>query len=202
MKSSAAEATRSYRMSARAASTAATGERIVDAAVELFWERLTDDIRLEDVAARAGVTVQTVIRRFGGKEGLFAAAVDRETSRVLADRMDVVLGDLAGAVRALVDHYEEFGDRVLRLLAEADRNPAVKEVADQGKAGHRAWCAKAFRPALSALTGANRRRRLAQYVAVCDVSMWALLRRDAGLSRAQTERALIELLDPLAKEVD
>ena len=68
------EKQRPYRMVARAKSTEATGERILDATVELFWERLADQIRLEDVAAVAGVTVQTVIRRFGTKEELFAAA--------------------------------------------------------------------------------------------------------------------------------
>jgi hypothetical protein len=32
---------------------------------------------------------------------------------------------------------------------------------------------------------------------VCDVYTWKLLRRDAGLSRRQTELALLELLGPL-----
>jgi len=36
-------------------------------------------------------------------------------------------------------------------------------------------------------------------VAVCDVYTWKLLRRDAGLSRRQTERALVELLEPLTE---
>jgi hypothetical protein len=34
-------------------------------------------------------------------------------------------------------------------------------------------------------------------VAICDVYTWKLLRRDAGLSRAQTQRALVELIDGL-----
>jgi hypothetical protein len=41
---------------------------------------------------------------------------------------------------------------------------------------------------------------LAELVAICDVYVWKLLRRDAGLSRDQTELALIELLAPLTKE--
>ena len=43
----------------------------------------------------------------------------------------------------------------------------------------------------------DRRRRLAQLVSICDVYTWKLLRKDAGLSRRQTELALIELLQPL-----
>src|SRR5436305_623058 len=110
---------RPYRMVARAASTAATGERILDAAVELFWEAPSDDLLLDEVARRAGVTVQTVIRRFGGKDGLFAAAAEREADRVRAQRDEAPADDLAGAVRVLVDHYEALGDQVIRLLAEA-----------------------------------------------------------------------------------
>lgn len=62
---------------------------------------------------------------------------------------------------------------------------------------HRDWCARVFAPALSGRTGVDRRRRLAQLVAVCDVYTWKLLRLDAGLSRRQTEIAMAELLNPM-----
>jgi AcrR family transcriptional regulator len=188
-------------MTARAAAAAATAERIVDAAVELFWEQPTDQIRLEEVARRAGVTVQTVIRRFGGREGLFEAAASREQGRVRVASAAVTPGDVPRAVANLVDHYEVLGDRVLRMLAEEDRVPAVREVADRGRRLHREWCTHAFGPFLTGLKGVARDRRLAQLVAVCDVYTWKLLRRDCGLSRAQTERAITEMLAPFTKEV-
>ena len=65
---------------------------------------------------------------------------------------------------------------------------------------HREWCARVFAEALVGLKSTDRKRRLAQVVAICDVYMWKLLHRDAGLSRDQTELALIELLTPLTKE--
>jgi AcrR family transcriptional regulator len=188
---------RPYRQGARAESAAATGERILDAASEIFWERPTDQISLEEIARRAGVTVQTVIRRFGGKDGLFAAAGEREAHKVRAQRDRAVAGDPAGAVRVLVEHYETLGDRVLRLLAEEDRIPALRDIAEQGRVYHREWCARVFAPALAGRSGVEHRRRLAQLVAVCDVYTWRLLRRDAGLSRRQTEIALVEMLQPL-----
>src|SRR5947209_18894396 len=98
---------RPYRMTTRAAAAAATGERILGAAAEVFYERA--DLPLDEVAARAGVAVQTVIRRFGGREGLFAAALRRELGRVADKRDGALPGDLAGAVRGLVDHYEDTG---------------------------------------------------------------------------------------------
>ncbi|GAA1654022.1 TetR/AcrR family transcriptional regulator [Georgenia ruanii] len=188
---------RAYRMAARAESTAATGERILASALVLFWERPTDQISLADVAARAGVSVQTVIRRFGGKEGLFEALADRERRRIVAQRDAAPAEDPVRAVEVLFDHYEDVGDKVLRLLEEASRVPGLRAVVEEGRRYHRAWCARVFAPALTGRHGTDRDRRLAQLVAVCDVYMWKLLRRDAGLSRRQAELAVVELLDPL-----
>jgi AcrR family transcriptional regulator len=184
-------------MVARAETTAATAERIIDAAVELFWESPGASVSLDEVAQRADVTVQTVIRRFGGRDGLIIAAAERETQRVGRQRDTAPVGDPAGAVRVLVDHYEDMGDRVVRLLAEELREPALRPAAERGRIFHRAWCARVFAPALATRSGVDHRRMLAQLVAVCDVYTWKLLRRDAGLSRRQTELAIVELLEPI-----
>jgi AcrR family transcriptional regulator len=190
-------AKRPYRMTVRADAATATGERILDAAIALFWQAPVDDIPLEEVARRAGVSVQTVIRRFGGKHDLLAAAAERETERVTRQRAQARPGDLPGAVRNLLDHYEELGLPVLRLLAQEDRSPALRALADRGRAVHAQWCERVFAPALAGLQGADRARRLAQLIAVTDVLTWKLLRHDRRLSRRQTELALTELLQPL-----
>jgi AcrR family transcriptional regulator len=187
-------------MVARARSTEATGERILDATVELFWERLSDQIRLEDVAAMAGVTVQTVIRRFGTKEELFAAGVEREMGRAREQRSRVTPGDVTGAVANLVEHYETTGDKAMRLLAEEDRSPTIKDIVDTARTVHREWCEQVFGPYLTHRSGSDHRRRLAQFVAICDVYTWKLLRRDLRLSRSQTERAIVEMLVPFTTE--
>jgi AcrR family transcriptional regulator len=188
---------RPYRMVARAASAASTGERILDATVEIFWEGPTVQLSLHDIASRAGITVQTVIRRFGGKDGVIAAAVERETAKVAATRDPALVTSPVEAIRQLVDHYEALGDRVIQMLAEEVRAPALRQVAESGRRFHREWCERVFEAALAPLTGRTRERRLAQLVAVCDVYTWKLLRRDAGLSRRHTELALLELLEPL-----
>jgi AcrR family transcriptional regulator len=188
---------RPYRMVARAEAAAATAERILDAAIEVFWETPGEQVSLDEVARRAGVTVQTVIRRFGGRDGLFAAAAEREAERVARTRSQAPAGDPPGAVKVLMDHYEAMGDRVVRLLAEEVRSPALRPVVERGRMLHREWCARVFAAALATTTGAKRRRALAQLVAVCDVYTWKLLRRDAGLSRRQTELAVLELLEPI-----
>jgi AcrR family transcriptional regulator len=190
------EARRTYRMTSRAETSRATGERILDAVTELFWEHPSEQIVLREVADRAGVTVQTVIRRYGGKEGLLAAAYDRGAAQTVAER-SATPGDVPGAVAALLQHYEHQGTRVLRLLAEEHASATAADFADRGRAMHRDWCRAVFASALEGLTGVEQQRRLAQLVAVCDVYTWKLLRRDAGLSLRQTEIAVHELLGPL-----
>jgi hypothetical protein len=107
------------------------------------------------------------------------------------------VGDVAAVVRVLLDHYEQYGDKVLTLLAIENRSPAAAEVVRQGRLLHRGWCERTFAPALAGMDEASRARRLAEFVAVADVYTWKLLRRDAGLSRHDVELALCELLDPL-----
>ncbi len=193
-----AEAKRPYRMTARAEAAQETAEAILDAAIEVFWERPTDQVSVAEVARRSGVTKQTVLRRFGSREGLFAAAAERETARIEAERDPGVADDLAEAIRGLVDHYERVGDAVVRLLAAEASNPALVEIADRGRAYHEGWCERAFAPTLAPLRGAARARRLAQCIAVTDVLVWKLLRRDRALSRRQTETAIYELAEQLA----
>lgn len=191
---------RTYRMSARAEATAETGERILDAAVQLFWEHPSDQISLEAVAAKSGVTVRTVIRRFGSKEALLAEGIAREAHKERSARDMAPVGDISAAVATLVANYEITGERALRMLAEEQRLPSLAPIVDAGRAVHRNWCADTFAPALTGLHGSHRRRTLAKIVAVCDVYTWKVLRRDLNLTRDQTVLAMVELLAPMMKE--
>jgi AcrR family transcriptional regulator len=191
---------REYHMGARADAARLTGERVMDALVALFLEQPLEQIRLADVAERAGVTVQTVIRRFGTKNALVVAAAERMGRKVAAQRGSAEPGDVPAAVANLLDHYEQWGDLPLKLLAEEPSVPEIGSLAEAGRTYHREWCETVFAPTLDRLTGADRRRRLAQLVAICDVYTWKLLRRDAKLSRSQTALALIEMLTPLTQE--
>ncbi len=188
------ESTRTYRMSARADASAATGERILDAAEKLFWATSAERFTLAEIAEGAGVTVQTVIRRYGSKDGVIRAAAERSLAQIREQRDEAPVGDVPGAVANLLDHYEAYGRRALRLLAE-EENPAFSEFTKAGRAVHHAWVKRTFAPQLAAHRGAARARRLAQLIAVTDVYMWKLLRIDSKLSRPQAELAIVELID-------
>jgi AcrR family transcriptional regulator len=187
-------ATRSYSQTQRAESTAATRQAIVAAAIRLFREEGEPDPSLEQVAELAGCSTRSVIRHFGSKEGLFEAAMAAAIDATIESRR-VEPGDVAGGVRALVDHYEAMGDDVIRWLSLADRYPLVMRATEAGTKLHRELIAAGFEPDLAGLEPAERRRRLAALTAVTDVYVWHLLRRREGLSRAATEAELLALVE-------
>ena len=193
---------RSYDMTTRSVAAAETADRIVAAAMTLLESVPITDITLADVAATAGVTVQTVLRRFGDRDSVFAAAIERFAREVFAQRGAVEPGDPAEAVANLIDHYERCGPLVLKLIAAQGASPALGAMVAGGAEYHRDWCARVFAASLTDLTRAARARRLAQVTAVCDVRTWQLLRYGGALSRAQTHTALLEMLEPLLTRTD
>lgn len=185
---------RRYTMTARARSVEETRTRILDATVALHTERLAGDIGLDDIAGRAGVSVQTVLRHFGTRDGLLDAALARGQEQVAAERQAPV-GDVDAALRVLVDHYEERGDGVLVLLAQEGSEELARRITDSGRRMHRAWVEEVFAPHLD---GADDQDELTDLLVVAtDVYTWKLLRRDRGLSRRQTEHRLRRLVDAL-----
>lgn len=189
---------RPYRMRARAASAAETGERILRAVLDLHVERFHDQITLEDVADRAGVTVQTVLRRFRSKDALIAAAAELASKEVQSQRMAAPAGDIPAAVDNLLDHYAATGASALRLLSQEDRVPQLKEIADRGREFHYAWVERTFAPFLEGWDGRARLR--AQLITLTDVYTWKLLHLDLGLDRAETRTALIDMIQSVVKQ--
>ena len=184
-------------MGVRAAATEETGRRLIAAMQALFAERPFEDITLQSVAARAGVTLQTLLRRFGSKSGLLAAAAADGSARIEAQRGEAPVGDAGGAVANLFDHSEKWGDVALRLLAQEERFKEIAQITRRGRGVHAAWVKRVFAPELARRRGPLRRVRLAQLVAICDVYLWKLLRRDLGLSRADSEKAVLEIVEAL-----
>src|SRR3954468_13109689 len=112
---------RKYEMKARAVAVAQNRERMLAAAWTQFAERPYEAVRLADVAAAAGATVQTLHSNFGPKEELFVAAWKWRMTPEGALRDSAPAGDAKRAVRILYDSYDRDGDAVLRLIAEEDR---------------------------------------------------------------------------------
>jgi AcrR family transcriptional regulator len=179
--------TRSYTMTTRAEAAEATRRRILEAAIGLAGERPFTEITLDAVAERASVSVKTVLRQFSSRDGLLAASMD-SAMKATEDERRTPPGDVAAAVRSVVDHYEHRGRTALLMLAQEDYDDFARAATERGKAMHRAWVREAFAP----LT--DDEALLDLLVVATDVYAWKLLRLDRGHSRATTESRMHDLL--------
>lgn len=187
-------------MTTRAAGAARTAEQLIGAMQALFVELPFHEITLERVAERAGVTLQTLLRRFGSKSGLVAAAAADGLARVEAQRSEAPPGDPQGAAKNLFDHYESWGGVSLRLLAQEESFAEIAAIARTGRATHVAWVERVFADDLRRRRGRARATLRAQLIAVCDVYVWKILRRDLELSRADAERALLGMIEGVRQQ--
>jgi AcrR family transcriptional regulator len=183
---------RPYRQRRRAEAAEANTERILQAALDLFLERPWDQITLAAVAERAGVGVQTLIRRVGTKDGLSRAVNDWVGPQVAATRGDPDSPDPHVVAAALARHYERWGAAADRTLRQEDVSPALAAAAAGGRRAHREWLEAAFAEPLAA--SADPTDLLARLIGVCGVELWLVLRRDAGLSVDAATAAVADLI--------
>lgn len=188
---------RSYDIAARAAKAAQTKERIRTSAMELYCERTMEDFTLEEVAHRAGTTVQTILRAFTSKDRLVLSALELLAESGVPLR-PTTPGDVAAAVSAIYDLYETSGDLIVGRLADERRRPALKPMLDEGREHHRLWVKRAFAPQLAQHKGAVRMQLFNIIVVATDVCVWKILRRDAALGRSAAEATVCKMITSAA----
>jgi AcrR family transcriptional regulator len=171
---------RSYSMETRRASAEATRSRIVDAGLDAFLERWYDEVTIQEIAAAAGVSGQTVLNHFGSKEGLFGAVAERLGDQIRSRRIDAPAPDVDTALESLIEDYEITGDAVIRALALEQRVETLRPLLRGGRAAHRDWVLRVFR----------RPDLVLELIAATDVYAWQILRRDQGLSPEATRRSI------------
>ena len=182
---------RAYDNTKRARAAAQTTERIAAATEALLADGPIADVTLQAIANESGVTVQTVLRHMGSRDGCVRAVAERVRARVDAQRGGGYAGDVGAAVAALVDHYEAEGRLVLNLLAqEASGDPVPRRASLEGRAYHRGWVERCFGP----WSGEPDPERIDALVAATDLYVWKLLRLDLGRSRGATERVVARLV--------
>ncbi|MGB3487599.1 MAG: TetR/AcrR family transcriptional regulator [Xanthobacteraceae bacterium] len=191
---------RAYRQSARAEAVQDTEQHIVDALSALLAERWFDEITLDDIAAAAGTTRQTVIRRFGSKTGVLSAMAAQMDASIQTQRWSAPAQSVTDIVKLLIDDYERTGDVIVRTLGQEARTPEFAAVLERGRKGHRKWIEDMFEAWLDKLDGQSRKDRLAQLLVQTDVWIWHLLRRAQGHSAARTHRLMTQAIERLLRE--
>jgi AcrR family transcriptional regulator len=182
------KSSRQYVMRSRAEQMEQTRQRILQATLSLAFTEPIVAIALPDIAERAKVSVQTILRQFGTRDGLFDATERFAEREVLAER-ETLPGDIDHALETIVEHYERRGDGVLLLLGQESWEPRAARITASGRLLHRDWVEHAF---LSLLPeDADERLKIIDLLVVStDVFTWKLLRRDRGYSPAETAAAM------------
>src|SRR4029078_7238791 len=122
---------RKYDMGARQQAKSATRDVIVRAAIDTFMAERSFAITLPAVAERAQVTVKTVLRHFGSRDGLVDAAWSPAYDEVMAERVPPH-GDPEAALSVLIAHYERRGGVVLTMLAD-ESDPRAARMNNAGR---------------------------------------------------------------------
>ncbi|MEO5876192.1 MAG: TetR family transcriptional regulator [Streptosporangiaceae bacterium] len=103
-------------------------ERLLDAAYELVTAEGWNRVRITHIAAKAGVSRQTVYTEYGTRDAIGQALVLREVERFLLgiqETLDATDGDLEGSIEAGVQF-------TLELAAD---NPLLKSVLTSSRGG-------------------------------------------------------------------
>ena len=122
-------------------------EQLLDVGRKLFAEKGFEAVSVEEIASKAGVSKPVVYEHFGGKEGLYAVAVDREMTYLLMSISEALGADddpghssmnartlLERAGMALFDYIDRYPDgfRILVRDTPAVRDPDARSEAIGG----------------------------------------------------------------------
>ena len=186
---------RAYNMAARAEAVEARRQGILEAAYELFVTVPHDELTLEAVAERAGVSIKTVVRQFQTKDELLVACL-RSGSQIEEGRREVAPGDVPGVVAVLARRYDELVDIVPRMIALQDRIETIAAAMAGAIESHKGWLAHVFAPWLPPAGPVRKRRIMALYGAT-EIHVWWMWRRRLGLGPKAAAAAMRETLDAL-----
>jgi len=105
----------------------ATRVALREAALRLALERGPDQVRVDDIAAAAGVSPRTYNNYFASREQAIVAAVTAERAGRVAAAVADVDGPLADAViEAVVREYTDPGERGRDVLLLITTNPSLR----------------------------------------------------------------------------
>lgn len=190
---------RTYDMGTRQRAKDSTRDAIVRATIDAFMAERSFAITLPTIAERAKVTVKTVLRHFGSREAVIEAAWAQAYDEVMAERTPPP-GDLEGALKVLIAHYERRGSIGLVMLAD-ENDPRAVRMNSAGRLAHREWVEEVFADRLPEQAAA-RTRLVDVLVVATDLYAWKLLRIDRGLSADDVHDRMLLMTEALLTATD
>ncbi|QIE41952.1 TetR/AcrR family transcriptional regulator [Rhodobacteraceae bacterium SC52] len=194
--------TRKYDSSKRKAQAEERRKHILRCSARVVSEATNDEFRLVDVAKAAGVSVQTLLRAFGSKDGLLIATLETEAPDTVdfTSFANIDIKDLDAFVRTVFSAYDKIGDLVIRALAEEHRSPQFQKSLEVGRTYHVDWVSQVFAPYLERRPPAERIVLFRALMAATDIYVWKILRRAEALSFDETVATVVLTLKSLIQE--
>ncbi|MCP2247566.1 TetR/AcrR family transcriptional regulator [Lentzea aerocolonigenes] len=110
--------------------------QLIDVGASLFAAKLYDDVLMEEVATRAGVSRALLYRHFSSKRDLFAAVHERATAQLLTEVEDLGTGSLADQIAVGLDAHVDYFQANRNVVLAANRvlanDPVVQAVTTGG----------------------------------------------------------------------
>lgn len=128
-------------------------DEIVAAAMEVFVEKGFAAARLDDIAARAGVSKGAIYLYFATKDDIFRAVI----AQGVAPNLGLIQGVVAAKADSLPDMLRAFAEVISGVAASSPVGGIIKVVIGESRNFPelaRAWYEQLITPALGALTAA------------------------------------------------
>ena len=186
-------APRAYRMTRRAAASAETRRRIVDAAIALHAEKGVLGATWPDIAKRADVALGTVYRHFPGLDQLVPACTSENAVRMRPPGVTVLEGltrpeeRIGRFVQELFAFYGRSAPWTPRAGVDRHELPILDTILSRREAGLKALVEETLGPLR------RRRHALHAALALTDFGVWRSLTR-SGLSTEAAARLVTEVL--------
>ena len=186
-------APRTYRMTRRAAASAETRRRIVDAAIALHAEKGVLGTTWPDIAKRADVALGTVYRHFPGLDQLVPACTSENAVRMRPPGASVLVGvtrpeeRIGRFVEELFAFYGRSAPWTPRASIDRHQLPVLDTILSRREAGLKGLVEDTLGPLR------RRRHALDAALALTDFGVWSSLTR-SGLSTEAAARLITEVL--------
>lgn len=180
-----------------------TRDDILSAARRLFAERGYSGTSIQDIAAEAGVAVQTIYSRLGSKSGMLFALVDKiQDESGMSAKLPRIFGAttatevVRGYVAVTRGFQENCGDVIGALFSSVGAAPELDDFVAEGRRRHRDGAKKVvelLEKFQSLAPGLTSQAAVAFLAATTSYEAWAEL-RTAGLGWDDIEQVLADTL--------
>lgn len=195
---------RKYVQGRRAQEAEARTARILDTCIDLFLEKPLIEISLAEIAERAGVGLQTLIRRFETKEKLVTAVLLEVAQRIGKSRAGLIENpnDPQSVVDVVCAQYEQWHPYTIAHQRQEATMPILAQFNEIARGNHSAWIKLAFEEPLSALPADESRRVHARLVATTSFETWFWLNQRHELSFGETREVMVQMVEDALKPTE